>query len=65
MQANIVGDAVRTARESVNYTVDDLAETCGLTVSEITLIEGGEEMDHAKLARIAAALQVSLHSLTG
>lgn len=53
-----VGAAVRRSREAVGYSVDDLAETCGLTENEISKIEIGADADPAKLRRIAAALQV-------
>lgn len=53
-----VGAAVRRTREAVGYSVDDLAETCGLTENEISKIEIGADADPAKLRRIAAALQV-------
>ncbi|NLS02449.1 helix-turn-helix transcriptional regulator [Rhizobium sp. P32RR-XVIII] len=53
-----VAAEVRKAREAVGYSVDDLAETCGLVESEIIDIENGKDADPAKLKRIAAALQV-------
>ncbi|MDR7143296.1 helix-turn-helix domain-containing protein [Rhizobium sp. BE258] len=55
-----VAAEVKTAREAVGYSIDDLAVTCGLVPSEITEIENGENADPAKLKRIAAALQVPL-----
>jgi len=54
-----VGNAVRTARESYGYSVEDLAVTCGLTNREISEIEIGEDTDPAKLRRLAAALQIA------
>jgi len=58
-----VGSRVRSLRQSVGYSIDDLAETCGLTSAEITGIEEGLEADMGQLKRIAQALQVSLTSL--
>jgi transcriptional regulator with XRE-family HTH domain len=60
----VVGNRVRTLRQSVGYSIEDLAETCGLTSTEITAIEEGLEGDTAQLKRVAQALQVSLSSLT-
>ena len=58
-----VGSRVRAFRQSVGYSIEDLAETCGLTSAEITGIEEGLEADMGQLKRIAQALQVSLTSL--
>lgn len=58
-----VGNRVRSLRQSVGYSIEDLAETCGLTSAEITAIEEGLEADMGQLKRIAQALQVSLTSL--
>lgn len=54
-----VGNAVRTARESYGYSVDDLAVTCGLTNREISDVEIGADTDPSKIRRIAAALQIA------
>jgi transcriptional regulator with XRE-family HTH domain len=54
-----VGTAVRQAREEINYTVGDLAETSGLAADEIMEIETGMCRDRQKLCRIAQALHVS------
>lgn len=48
--------AVAQARETVGYTIDQLAVTTGLTAEELTAIERGEEIDASRLQRIAAAL---------
>jgi transcriptional regulator with XRE-family HTH domain len=53
-----VGSKVRTARETVGYSIEDLAVTCGLANAEISDIEEGHDADPAKLKRIASALQV-------
>jgi transcriptional regulator with XRE-family HTH domain len=58
-----VAVVVRTAREAIGYSIDDLAVTCGLLVAEIQDVESGEDVDPAKLKRIAAALQLPLASL--
>lgn len=63
VDVSLVGSRVRAARQSVGYSIDDLAETCGLTGAEITEIEDGQDADPARLKRVAAALQVSLESL--
>ncbi|MEZ2130736.1 helix-turn-helix transcriptional regulator [Sinorhizobium sp. CB9] len=60
-----VGVKVRALRESVGYSIEDLAVTCGLTNSEISDIEEGRDSDPAKLRRIASALQVSLSAFLG
>ncbi|PZM08788.1 helix-turn-helix domain-containing protein [Rhizobium tubonense] len=54
-----VGNAVRTARESYGYSLDDLAVTCGLTNREISDVEIGADTDPSKIRRIAAALQIA------
>jgi transcriptional regulator with XRE-family HTH domain len=58
-----VATVIKTAREAIGYSVDDLAVTCGLLVVEIQEVESGEDTDSAKLKRIAAALQLPLTSL--
>jgi transcriptional regulator with XRE-family HTH domain len=63
VDVSLVGSRVRAARQSVGYSIDDLAETCGLTGAEIIEIEEGQDADPARLKRIASALQVSLESL--
>ena len=49
---------VRRAREEINYTIEDLAETSGLAEDEIMEIETGLCCDREKLHLIAAALHV-------
>jgi transcriptional regulator with XRE-family HTH domain len=58
-----VGSRVRSIRQSVAYSIEDLAETCGLTTSEITGIEEGLEADLGQLKRVAQALQVPISDL--
>ncbi len=52
------GTKVKAARETVGYSIEDLAVTCGLANSEIVDIEEGRDADPAKLRRLASALQV-------
>ena len=47
-------------RRQRGYSVTDLAETCGLTESEIARIEAGEDVTIAYLKRVAAALRCPL-----
>ncbi len=58
-----IAAAVKNAREAVGYSIDDLAVTCGLLVSEIQDVESGADADPAKLKRIAAALQLPITGL--
>jgi len=53
-----IGQTVRRAREALGYSVDDLAETCGLTAEEIGKIEVGADADTTRLRRVANALQM-------
>ncbi|APO77113.1 transcriptional regulator protein (plasmid) [Rhizobium etli 8C-3] len=52
------GNFVKTARKAREYSIEDLSVTCGLTIKEITRIEGGDDADPIKLRRIASALQL-------
>ncbi len=64
--ASDIAARVRAARETVGYTIEDLAVTCGLTSVEISDIESGSDNDPAKLKRVATALQVPIsHFLPG
>jgi len=58
-----VGNRVKQARMTAGYSLDDLAETCGLTVVEISRIEDGLEIDMQYLKRIAVALQTPVDHL--
>ena len=58
-----VGNRVKKTRLAAGYSLEDLAETCGLTVVEISRIEDGIEIDTQHLKRIAPALQISVASL--
>lgn len=58
-----VANRVKQARLTAGYSLNDLAETCGLTVGEISRIEDGVEIDIQHLRRIAPALQTSFEQL--
>ena len=58
-----VGNRVKQIRMAAGYSLEDLAETCGLTVVEISRIEDGAEIDMQHLRRIAPALRISVESL--
>jgi len=64
LDLSLVGSRVRSIRQSVGYSIEDLAETCGLTSAEIVAIEEGLEGDAGQLKRVAAALQISVVELT-
>jgi transcriptional regulator with XRE-family HTH domain len=59
----LIGRRVRSARQAVGYSIEDLAETCGLTSAEILGIEEGLDVDATQIKRVAAALQVSVDDL--
>ncbi len=44
---------VKIIKQKFNYTAEDLAIACGLTVDELNGIEMGESADPTKLHRIA------------
>jgi|SRR5688500_6364072 transcriptional regulator with XRE-family HTH domain len=48
----------RAARESIGYSIEDLAVACGLTADEITQVEVGNDADPGRIRRIAAALGI-------
>lgn len=58
-----IGNKIKAIRESVGYSIEDLAVTCGLANSEIVGIEEGTDSDPARLKRMAAALKVQLEDL--
>jgi|EndMetStandDraft_4_1072995.scaffolds.fasta_scaffold95977_3 transcriptional regulator with XRE-family HTH domain len=60
---SLLGRKIRAARNTVGYSIEDLAVTCGLAGSEITAIEDGLDDDLGRVRRIAAALQLPLSSL--
>lgn len=55
---------LRQARVARGYSLEDVAETCGLTVEEIEAIETAQHMDSRKLARVAAAVGLPLSPLS-
>ncbi|MCJ8509067.1 helix-turn-helix transcriptional regulator [Rhizobium lemnae] len=56
-----VAETIATARKTAGYSLEDLAITTGLTVTELTALEDGKDANPARLKRVAAALQ--LHGL--
>lgn len=56
---------VKALRESIGYSVEDLALTCGLTSGEISAIEAGDDGDAGRLRRIAKALGLPDGALPG
>lgn len=58
-----IGSKIKAIRESVGYSIEDLAVTCGLANSEISGIEEGTDADPARLKRIASALKIQLEDL--
>jgi transcriptional regulator with XRE-family HTH domain len=54
-----VGKALRAAREAAGLSVEEVAETSGLTTLEILEIEGGRIFDANDLRRVASALRIS------
>lgn len=57
-------NAVKAVRDARGYSIEDLALTCGLAISEIASIESGEDSDPGKLHRIAAALGIPAAAFT-
>ena len=54
--ADVRGETFRHLRTDKGYSVEDLALTCGLTVSEITAIEAGGPASPDYIHRLAHAL---------
>lgn len=53
-----IAETIATARKAAGYSLEDLAITTGLTVSELSALEDGKDRDDARLKRVAAALQL-------
>ena len=53
------GVLLAEARQRRGYSLDDVAETSGLTVDEVAALESGEDTDLARTARAAAALGIT------
>jgi transcriptional regulator with XRE-family HTH domain len=59
-----LGKAVRHLREEAKLTREDLAERAGLSVAELSRIEGGDDDPvWGDIRRVAAGLDVSLEEL--
>lgn len=59
-----LGKAVRQLREEAKLTPEDLAERAGLSVSELSKIEAGEDDPFwGDMRRVAAGLEVSMEQL--
>ena len=56
-------NVVKAIRDSIGYSIEELALTCGLAISEITDLESGADADSIKLRRIAAALRLPENAL--
>lgn len=52
----LVAKRIKAARESISYSLDDLALTCGLTHAELSNIESGADL-------VAAALRIPVATL--
>ncbi len=53
-----VGALLAAARAARGYSLDDVAETTGLTVAEVTALENDADFDASRIRRTAAALGV-------
>ncbi|MDO1582075.1 helix-turn-helix domain-containing protein [Rhizobium oryzicola] len=53
-----VAQTIASARQAAGYSLEDVAVTSGLTVSEIEAIERGRDHDESRVRRLASALQV-------
>ncbi|CAK10374.1 helix-turn-helix domain-containing protein (plasmid) [Rhizobium leguminosarum bv. viciae 248] len=53
-----VGALLVEARLARGYSLDDVAETTGLTVAEVTALENDADFDASRIRRIASALGI-------
>jgi transcriptional regulator with XRE-family HTH domain len=53
------GAVLSEARQRRGYSLDDLAETSGLTVDEVAALESGEDTDQMRMLRAAAAVGIT------
>ncbi|MBY5841807.1 helix-turn-helix domain-containing protein [Rhizobium leguminosarum] len=53
-----VGALLEEARLTRGYSLDDLAETTGLTVAEVTALENDADFDASRIRRTASALGI-------
>lgn len=61
---SIIGQLIRTRREQIEFTQEELARRVGLTRTSISNIEGGKQkIQIHTLYVIAEALHVSAHTL--
>ncbi len=59
-----LGHRIRTLRQGRGTTQERLAERAGISVSFLSMIEGGRRLPHlATVAKLAEALQVPLFEL--
>ena len=53
------GDLIAEARRNRRYSLEDLAETSGLTISELASLENGGQLNRAHALRAGAALGIA------
>ncbi|MBY5385391.1 helix-turn-helix domain-containing protein [Rhizobium leguminosarum] len=53
-----VGALLVEARLARGYSLDDVTETTGLTVAEVTALENDADFDASRIRRIASALGI-------
>ncbi|MCB2404421.1 helix-turn-helix domain-containing protein [Rhizobium ruizarguesonis] len=53
-----VGALLAEARLARGYSLDDVAETTGLTVAEVTALENDTDFDASRIRRTASALGI-------
>ncbi|MBY3574263.1 helix-turn-helix domain-containing protein [Rhizobium laguerreae] len=53
-----VGALLAEARLARGYSLDDVAETTGLTVAEVTALENDADFDASRIRRTASALGI-------
>ena len=53
------GEVIAEARRNRRYTLEDLAETSGLTISELSSLENGGQLNRAHALRAGAALGIA------
>jgi transcriptional regulator with XRE-family HTH domain len=51
-------ETIAEGRRASGYSLEELAITCGLTVSELQAIESGVDQDAGRLRRVASALKL-------
>ncbi|MBY5890959.1 helix-turn-helix domain-containing protein [Rhizobium leguminosarum] len=53
-----VGALLAEARLARGYSLDDVAETTGLTVAEVTALENDADLDASRIRRTASVLGI-------